>query len=74
MSDTQTSEQEKSWPGYTGQCNPEVWNEEAKPAQPTQKKIGQLTQNQVDEYFREVGQCLAVSESKLFKSVNSTML
>ncbi|XP_067938756.1 uncharacterized protein [Watersipora subatra] len=47
------SEEGKQWPGYTGQCNPEVWNEKAKPPQPTEKKIGQLTEEQVDEYFRE---------------------
>ena len=46
--------EEKSWPGYTGQCNPEVWNEKAKPPQPKQSKIGQLTEAQIDEYFREV--------------------
>ena len=45
---------EKTWPGYTGQCNPEIWNEKAKPPQPTEKKIGQITEAQIDEYFREV--------------------
>lgn len=46
---------EEQWPGgFTGECHPEVWNEEAKPPQPMEKKKGQLTQEQVDEYFREV--------------------
>lgn len=45
---------ENTWPGYTGQCNPDVWNEKAKPPQPTEKKIGQISEGQIDEYFREV--------------------
>ena len=47
---------ETPWAGYTGQCNPEVWNENAKPPQPTEKKVGQLTDDQLDEYFREVSE------------------
>ena len=51
---------EKTCPGYTGQCNPEIWNEKAKPSQPTEKKIGQITEAQIDEYFREV--CISCVE------------
>jgi len=40
--------------GYTGKCNPEVWDERAKPPQPTVKKVGQITEEQVDTYFRDV--------------------
>lgn len=55
----ETGTEEKSWPGFTGQCNPDVWNEKAKPKQPEQGKIGQLTEAQIDEYFREVGRTQA---------------
>jgi len=40
--------------GYTGKCNPEVWDERAKPPQPAVKKVGQITEEQVDTYFRDV--------------------
>jgi len=33
--------------GYTGKCNPEVWDERAKPPQPRVKKVGQITEEQV---------------------------
>ena len=47
---------ENKWPGgYTGQCNPDIWNESAKPAQPAERKIGHLTEQQVNEYFTQVG-------------------
>lgn len=45
---------EQKWPGYTGKCHPEVWNYLAKPRQPVEKKVGQLTEEQVNEYFEQV--------------------
>jgi len=47
--------EEVQWKGFTGEENPEVWNLAAMPEQPTEKKPGQLTPEQVKTYFEEVG-------------------
>lgn len=44
---------EKSWPGYTGECHPDVWSIKAKPEQPKESKPGQITPEQIDKYFNE---------------------
>lgn len=47
---------EFEYPGMTSESHPECFNKEAMPAQPKEKKPGQLPEHLVKQFFEEVRQ------------------
>lgn len=45
---------EFEYPGMTSECHPECFNTAAMPAQPKEKKPGQLPDHLVKQFFEEV--------------------
>jgi hypothetical protein len=46
---------EKRWPGMQDETFPDVFNINAMPPQPTEKKPGQLPEKMIRQFFEEVG-------------------
>lgn len=54
MAESPEKRAKMSWPGYTGESNPDSFNTKAMLPQPKELKPGQLSEKLIKQYFDEV--------------------